>query len=119
MGKETLYGAQIQNLRESMERKEFTENPGGKRESYAIIPPYHEHLRRDVPSLARPLKVVIDAGSGVAGPVAPPVFRNLGCQVWEIACEMDGRFPIHYTDPTIPENLELLIDKVKKEKAHV
>ncbi len=119
MGKETLYGAQIQNLRERMERKEFQENPGGKRESYAIIPPYHEHLRRDVPSLARPLKVVLDAGSGVAGPVAPPVFRGLGCEVWEIACEMDGRFPIHHPDPTIPENLELLIEKVKKEKADV
>jgi phosphomannomutase/phosphoglucomutase len=119
MGKETLYGAQIQNLRERMQRKEFKENPGGKRESYAIIPPYHEHLRRDVPSLARPLKVVLDAGSGVAGPVAPPVFRGLGCEVWEIACEMDGRFPIHHPDPTIPENLELLIEKVKKEKADV
>ena len=119
MGKDTLYGAQIQDLRERMERKDFKENPGGKRESYAIIPPYHEHLRRDVPSLARPMKVVIDAGSGVAGPVAPAVFRRLGCEVWEIACEMDGSFPIHHPDPTIPENLELLIEKVKKEKADV
>jgi len=119
MGKETLYGAQIQNLRERMERKEFKENPGGKRESYAIIPPYHEHLRRDVPSLARPLKVVLDAGSGVAGPVAPPVFRSLGCEVWEIACEMDGSFPIHHPDPTVPENLKLLIEKVKSEKADI
>ena len=119
MGKDTLYGAQIQNLRERMERKEFKENPGGKRESYAIIPPYHEHLRRDVPSLARPLKVVLDAGSGVAGPVAPPVFRSLGCEVWEIACEMDGSFPVHHPDPTVPENLKLLIEKVEKEKADV
>jgi phosphomannomutase/phosphoglucomutase len=117
LGKETLYGAQIQDLRARMERGDFKENGGGKREAYAIIPPYQEHLWRDVPSLARALKVVIDAGSGVGGPVGPPIFRRLGCEVWEIACTMDGTFPIHHPDPTVPENLELLIDKVKKEKA--
>jgi phosphomannomutase/phosphoglucomutase len=72
---------------------------------------------RNVPSLARPLRVVIDAGSGVAGPVAPPIFRALGCAVWELACVPDGRFPIHHPDPTVPENLEDLIHKVKQEKA--
>lgn len=118
-GKETIYGAEIQELRRKMEKGEFEEKSGGKREAYAIIPPYQEHLRRDVPSLARPLKVVVDAGSGVGGPVAPPIFRRLGCQVWEIACVMDGSFPIHHPDPTIPENLELLIEKVKEEKAHL
>lgn len=117
LGKETLYGAQIQDLRTRMERGDFKKNAGGKRAAYAIIPPYQEHLSCDVPSLARPLKVVLDAGSGVAGPVAPPVFRRLGCEVWEIACTMDGTFPIHHPDPTVPENLELLIDKVKEEKA--
>jgi len=49
--------------------------------------------------------------------VAPPVFRRLGCTVWEIACTLDGNFPIHHPDPTVPENLELLIEKVKREKA--
>lgn len=117
LGKETIYGAQIQDLRARMERGDFKENAGGKREAYEIIPPYWEHLWRDVPTLARPLKVVIDAGSGVGGPVGPPIFRRLGCEVWEIACTMDGTFPIHHPDPTVPENLELLIDKVKKEKA--
>jgi phosphomannomutase/phosphoglucomutase len=115
--KETIYGEQIQDLRARMERGEFKGNPGGKRETYAIIPPYQEHLLHDVPSLARPLKVVIDAGSGVGGPVAPPIFRRLGCEVWEIACVMDGSFPIHHPDPTVPENLELLIKKVREEKA--
>jgi phosphomannomutase/phosphoglucomutase len=119
LGKDTIYGAQIQDLRARMERQEFKENGGGERESYAIIPPYEEHLWRDVPSLARPLKVVLDAGSGVAGPVAPPIFRRLGCEVWEIACAMDGSFPIHHPDPTIPENLKMLIDKVREEKADV
>jgi phosphomannomutase/phosphoglucomutase len=86
-------------------------------ERYEIIPPYQKHLLADVPRLARPLKVVIDAGSGVGGPVAPPLFRRLGCQVWEIACEPDPNFPFHHPDPTVPENLAMLIDKVKQENA--
>lgn len=119
MGKDTLYGDMIQDIRGRMERDEFTAKPGGKVERYAIIPPYEKHVLGDIPKLARPLKVVVDAGSGVGGPVAPPIFRKLGCTVWEIACEMDGRFPIHHPDPTVPENLEMLIEKVRKEKADV
>ncbi len=119
LDKDTLYGQQIQDIRAKMERKEFREKSGGKIERYEIAAPYHDHLIRDVPKLARPLKVVIDAGSGVGGPVAPPIFRQLGCTVWEIACTPDGRFPIHHPDPTVPENLELLIEKVKLEKADV
>ncbi|MGE5816669.1 MAG: phosphomannomutase/phosphoglucomutase, partial [Deltaproteobacteria bacterium] len=82
-----------------------------------IVPPYHECLLRDVPELARPLKVVVDAGSGVGGPVAPPIFRQLGCTVWEIGCTPDARFPIHHPDPTVPDNLQMLIDKVREKRA--
>ncbi|MEE9549786.1 MAG: phosphomannomutase/phosphoglucomutase [Candidatus Binatia bacterium] len=117
LGKDTLYGSQIQETRTGMEGSKFRERSGGKRQSYAIIPPYQEHLLHDIKALARPLRVVIDAGSGVAGPVAPPIARRLGCAVWEIACIMDGTFPIHHPDPTDPENLEDLIRKVKEEKA--
>ena len=117
LGKETLYGEQIQAIRTKMEENKFQEKSGGRVEHYEIIPPYQEHLLGDVPKLARPLKVVIDAGSGVGGPVAPPIFRQLGCAVWEIACTPDSRFPIHHPDPTVPENLEMLIDKVREEKA--
>jgi len=117
VGKETLYGQQIQDVRAKMERNEFKQKAGGKVERYEIVPPYHRHLLQDVPRLARPLKVVVDAGSGVGGPVAPPIFRELGCTVWEIACTPDGRFPIHHPDPTVPENLAMLIEKVRLEKA--
>jgi phosphomannomutase/phosphoglucomutase len=117
VGKETLYGSQIQELRRKIEQRDFKERSGGRRESYTIIPPYQEHLLRDVPALARPLRVVVDAGSGVGGPVAPPIFRRLKCTVWEIACIPDGNFPFHHPDPTVPENLELLIEKVKEERA--
>ena len=117
LGKDTLYGQQIQDIRAGMERSDFRERPGGKVERYDIVAPYHQYLSNDVRKLSRPLRVVIDAGSGVGGPVGPPVFRRLGCTVWEIACEPDPRFPFHHPDPTMPENLEMLIDKVKKEKA--
>ena len=115
IGKDTLYGQQIQDVRVKMDRNEFKEKAGGKVERYEILSPYQKHLLQDVPKLKRPLKVVVDAGSGVGGPVAPPLFRQLGCLVWEIACKPDGNFPIHHPDPTIPENLELLIEKVKHE----
>jgi phosphomannomutase / phosphoglucomutase len=117
LGKDTLYGKQIQEIRARMERNDFREKPDGKVELYEIVGHYHKYLLADVPKLSRSLKVVIDAGSGVGGPVAPPIFRQLGCTVWEIACEPDAHFPFHHPDPTVPENLEMLIAKVKKEKA--
>jgi phosphomannomutase / phosphoglucomutase len=119
LGKDTLYGQQIQEIRARMERHDFREKPGGVVERYEIVPPYHKHLLADIPKLARPLKVVIDAGSGVGGPVAPPIFRELGCTVWEIACMPDASFPFHHPDPTVPENLAMLVDKVKQVKADV
>ena len=117
LGKDTLYGAQIQDIKARIEQNHFVEKPGGRVERYEIVPPYQQHLLRDVPKLKRSLKVVIDGGSGVGGPVAPPIFRHLGCTVWEIACTPDGNFPIHHPDPTVPENLELLIEKVRAEGA--
>ena len=117
LGKDTLYGEQIQEIKARMEQNHFIEKPGGKAERYEIVPPYQQHLLHDVPVLKRSLKVVVDAGSGVGGPVAPPIFRRLGCTVWEIGCTPDGNFPIHHPDPTVPENLKALIDKVCSEGA--
>jgi phosphomannomutase/phosphoglucomutase len=117
LGKDTLYGQQIQEICAKMTRGDFRLQPGGRIERYEILSHYHRRLLTDVPKLARPLKIVIDAGSGVGGPVAPPIFRELGCQVWEIACTPDASFPYHHPDPTVPENLAMLIDKVKSEKA--
>ena len=119
LGKDTLYGAQIEDIRAKMELGQFRATGGGALERYDIVPPYRKHLLSDVPQLKRPLKVVVDAGSGVGGPVAPPLFRQLGCVVWEIACTPDGRFPVHHPDPTVAENLEMLIEKVREEQADV
>ena len=119
LGKDTLYGKQIQEIRAKMEQNDFRDQSGGKVERYEIVAPYHKHLLKDVPKLARPLRVVVDGGSGVGGPVAPRLFKQLGCQVWEIACVPDANFPFHHPDPTVPENLAMLIEKVKKVKADV
>jgi phosphomannomutase/phosphoglucomutase len=100
-----------------MERQDFCENSGGMTQRYDILSPYTRHLLSDVAQLARPLKIVIDAGSGVGGPVGPPIFRKLGCEVFEIACIPDGTFPVHHPDPTVPENLAMLIERVRREGA--
>src|SRR3989338_10033823 len=65
------------------------------------------------------IKVVIDAGNGIGGVVAPKLLRELGCDVIELFCEPDGRFPNHHPDPTLPENLKELIRVVKGKKADI
>lgn len=119
LGKDTLYGEQIQEIRSKMESNDFAEETGGTVERYEIVPPYQRHLLQDVRKLKRPLKIVVDAGNGVGGPVAPAIFRRLGCTVWEIGCIPDGNFPLHHPDPTVTENLQILIEKVRAENADV
>jgi phosphomannomutase/phosphoglucomutase len=119
LGKDTLYGQQILKIRALMEQNEFRGKPGGKVERYEIVERYQSYLLENVPRLSRPLKVVIDGGSGVGGPVAPAIFKRLGCEVWEIACIPDPAFPFHHPDPTVPENLLMLIEEVQKQGADV
>jgi phosphomannomutase / phosphoglucomutase len=67
--------------------------------------------------LKKPMKVVIDCGNGIAGAMVPQLYRRLGCEVIELFCDVDGRFPNHHPDPTVPKNLVDLIAAVKKEQA--
>ncbi|HEX4044087.1 MAG TPA: phosphomannomutase/phosphoglucomutase [Gammaproteobacteria bacterium] len=69
--------------------------------------------------LARPLRVVLDAGNGIAGDVAPALFRALGCEVIELYCDVDGTFPNHHPDPSQPENLQDLIQTVREQQADI
>ncbi|HQO74380.1 MAG TPA: phosphomannomutase/phosphoglucomutase, partial [Candidatus Marinimicrobia bacterium] len=64
--------------------------------------------------LARPLKIAMDCGNGAASLTAPEIFKKIGCQVTELYCEVDGRFPNHHPDPTVPKNLKDLIAEVQK-----
>ena len=70
-----------------------------------IFPAYSGKIVSSV-QLARPMKIVVDSGNGVAGATAPSVFRALGCQVSELYSEVDGDFPNHHPDPSKLENLE-------------
>jgi phosphomannomutase/phosphoglucomutase len=69
--------------------------------------------------LSRQLKIVVDAGNGVAGLLAPKLFKSLGCVVIELFCEVDGHFPNHHPDPSVPENLQALMSAVKEHQADV
>lgn len=112
VGKSTIFGQEIQNLRRLIEKGEF-EKGEGKIQKEEIIRHYQDFIKKDI-KLDKKLKVVIDAGNGTAGVVAVPLLRDLGCEVDELYCNIDGNFPNHFPDPTIPENLRDLIERIKK-----
>ena len=117
VGKSTIFGEEIQSLGRLIEKGEFSSGKGslGREE---IIRPYQDYIKKNI-KLEKPLKVVIDAGNGTAGGVAGPLLKDLGCELEELYCEVDGRFPNHFPDPTIPGNLKDLIDRVMKTRADV
>jgi phosphomannomutase/phosphoglucomutase len=117
VGAATLYGEQVQEIRRIIEKGDFASGKG-KETRREVVPDYREYVKSNI-SIPRRLKVVVDAGNGTAGPVAPPLFRDLGMEVVELFCEMDGSFPNHFPDPTIPENLRFLIRAVREERADV
>ncbi|MGB3400923.1 MAG: phosphomannomutase/phosphoglucomutase [Candidatus Deferrimicrobiaceae bacterium] len=117
VGTATLYGEQVQEIRRIIEKGDFASGKG-KETRREVVPDYREYVKSNI-SVPRRLKVVVDAGNGTAGPVAPPLFRDLGMEVVELFCEMDGSFPNHFPDPTIPENLRDLIRTVREESADV
>jgi len=131
VGKDTIYGEEIQKLKQLMETAHSSwlvahgekssaisyQLPAG---SYPIMPDYIAYLKdlfttlRDVP-----LKVVLDSGNGTAGLAAPEIIRAMGCEVIELFSEPDGRFPNHHPDPTVPKNLSVLIETIKTAKADI
>jgi len=117
VGKSTIFGEEIQNLRRLIEKGEFMVGQGSLSQK-EIIRPYQDYIKKNI-HIEKRIKVVIDAGNGTAGVVAGPLLRDLGCEVEELYCEVDGRFPNHFPDPTIPANLKDLIDRVKKNQADV
>lgn len=99
----TLANADIQQLYE-LNQSQATVHGVGVCESMDVMPAYMNRIVGDV-VLARPLKVVVDCGNGIAGPVIPQVLEQLGCDVIRLYCDVDGRFPNHHPDPTIADNL--------------
>ncbi len=104
LGGETLFGERIQTLRRRIETGRFATGQGVLCRTH-VDAAYLDRIVGDV-ELARPMKIVIDCGNGVAGALAPELFRRLGCEVVELFCEVDGHFPNHHPDPSKPENLK-------------
>ena len=103
-----IYGDEIQALRRRMEEGGQPAARPGNIRNINLLAPYRDRIVQDV-KLARPLKLVVDCGNGIAGASAPGIFRALGCEVVELFSEVDGNFPNHHPDPSKPENLKDLI----------
>jgi phosphomannomutase / phosphoglucomutase len=104
---ETLSGEAIQELRTRIEAGELASGSGNY-SRVDVAQAYIERIVADV-KVARPMRITVDCGNGVAGAFAPELYRRLGCRVREIFCEVDGNFPNHHPDPSQPENLQDLI----------
>src|SRR5205809_7195650 len=94
--------------------------PGrGALESGPVVPIDHDDIAGRGGRLARTIDVVVDAGNGTAGPVAPDIYRRLGARVRELFCDPDGRFPNHHPDPTVADNMRALIRTVAETGAEL
>ncbi|MEI7785099.1 MAG: phosphomannomutase/phosphoglucomutase [Betaproteobacteria bacterium] len=114
-----IYGEEIQGLRRMMESQSWSlAAQPGKVSQVDVLPAYRERIAGDV-KLARPMKIVIDSGNGIAGASAPGIFRALGCEVSELFSEVDGQFPNHHPDPSKPENLRDLIAALQSGEAEI
>ena len=112
-GLDAIFGPEIQRLRKIMDEGGFPRGHGSL-DYYDIVTPYHKHILKDI-KLEHQLRVGVDGANAVGGPVAVPLFRQLGCEVHELYCEPDETFPNHEADPTVAENLQDLIALVKRE----
>jgi len=117
LGGEAIYGDAIQALYHAIVKGDFAQGNGSLRR-HDIKQAYMERIASDV-KLARPMKIAIDCGNGVAGAFAGDLYRALGCEVTELFCEVDGRFPNHHPDPAHPENLQDLIGCLRAGEAEI
>ena len=115
VGKGTIYGEAIQELRRLIEAEDF-ERGEGVEEEFDILPMYLGFLKENI-HLARPLKVAIDCGNGVTSLTGPQAFKDQGCKVISLYCEVDGTFPNHFPDPVVEANIADLRETVLREGA--
>lgn len=112
MGTDSIHGAGIQAIADLIEAQDY-ETGSGSITNADVIEDYISMVKSKI-TLKRKPKIVIDSGNGCGGIFAPRLMRELGCEVTEIFCEVDGTFPNHHPDPTVPENLKDLIAKVEE-----
>ena len=121
VGKETIHGHQIQEIKMLMEKLNHAVPAMGSRQGlatdYPVLEHYKSYICENAQGINRKKKIVIDSGNGTASHVAPDLFTRLGAEVIPLFCELDGTFPNHHPDPTVPANLKDLVETVRKEKA--
>lgn len=110
-----IFGERIQQIRKLIERGDFENGPGSEK-SFDAVTPYVDEIASQF-RYQRRINVVFDAGNGAAGPVMHRIAAKLNVDATEMFFDMDGRFPNHHPDPTVIENLEPLIAKVKETRA--
>lgn len=119
MGKESFFGDEIRTLGMRASAGDYKSAAGGSFEEQTVSDAYVAFMKGNVRFANKGLKVVVDAGNGAGGPLLLACMRSLGLDPVALYCEMDGRFPNHHPDPTIPKNVEELIDTVKRINADV
>jgi len=113
----SIFGKDIQKLRELIEQNDFVVGHG-KAEQQNLVPAYIKTIKSKI-KIERNLKIVVDAGNGTAGVIAPKLWQDLGCEVICLYCDPDGRFPNHLPDPTVPKYVKDLQQKVIETGADV
>jgi phosphomannomutase/phosphoglucomutase len=114
---ETLSGATIQQLRQRIEEGHL-HTGAGTVSQHDIAPDYIARIASDI-RMARPMRIAVDCGNGVGGAVAGQLYRALGCEVQELFCDVDGHFPNHHPDPSVPENLHALVEALETGDAEI
>ena len=116
VGQATIYGEDIQKIRRIIDQGQYASGHGTLTETN-VVPDYTADVEKRIGPFARRLKVVVDAGNGMGGPFGPGILRDLGAEVIELFTDLDGTFPNHHPDPTVPKNMEALVAQVLKEGA--
>ena len=116
LGKATLFGSQIQEIKEIAFSGEF-ESGSGSVETIEVLDDYCRDIVSRLDLGDRKIKAVIDAGNGMGGVTAVPVYRELGVEMVELFTEPDSNFPNHHPDPTVTENLQDMIAAVREYEA--
>jgi len=119
LGDSTIYGEQIQNIREMIDKKDFISASKGSIQNIDITEDYIEMINNKIKLGPHIPKIVVDCGNGTASFFAPDIFRRLGCEVIELYCKSDPTFPNHHPDPVDPENMKDLIIEVQKNNAAI
>jgi phosphomannomutase/phosphoglucomutase len=116
LGTSSIFGDQIHQIKSFALSRNFARGQGTTVER-DVVSGYRSYIASNIKLGPRKLTVVVDAGNGMGGYIAAPLYREMGCEVIELFCEPDSRFPNHHPDPTVLENMRFAIDAVSQHRA--